>query len=204
MENSTKLNLYVKRVLILIAFTILGIAIGYYGPQIKWPTFSLNKVEQKAQVLSATEKANIDPQVYYEVIDVVDGDTFKVRIQSSILGLANEDITVRMLGVNTPETVDPRKPPGCYGEEASKVTKSLLTDREVRLVLNPNREKVDKYDRLLAFVYLPDGLFLNEYLVREGYAKEYTYGKSYQFQKEFKELEKQAKESKLGLWGKCF
>lgn len=138
----------------------------------------------------------IDETKLYEVSDVVDGDTFKVRVEG-------RSLTVRMLGMNTPETVDPRKAPECYGKEASDETKSLLDGEKVRLVHNPNRETHDKYGRELLYVYRDDGMFVNEFLVKGGFAREYTVGKPYEFQAEFRADEAAAKAAGKGLWGKC-
>ena len=139
---------------------------------------------------------SIDQSRLYPVTYVTDGDTFKVKIGS-------HEITIRMLGINTPETVDPRKPVECYGKEASDETKSLLSGRLVRLKLNPNREEKDKYGRYLAYVYRDDELFVNESLLQNGYAREYTFGTSYMFQKEFRDIEGTAKEKGRGLWESC-
>ncbi len=139
---------------------------------------------------------SIDPERYYEVVSVMDGDTFRARVGWHTL-------TVRMLGIDTPETVDPRKPVQCYGKEASDEVKRLLTDHSVRLRLNPEREELDKYGRHLAYVYLEDGTFLNEHLLESGFAREYTYGKPYIFQKEFRDLEDEARKDGRGLWGEC-
>ncbi len=149
-----------------------------------------------AYVTYAATVVRIDENELYQVAAVLDGDTFKVKV-------GWHQITVRMLGIDTPETVDPRKPEQCYGHEASDETKKLLVGAEVRLKLNPNREDRDKYDRYLAYVYLSDGIFLNEYLLKNGFAREYTYGRSYIYQKEFKNIEKEVKEQEVGLWGRC-
>lgn len=133
---------------------------------------------------------------YYKVDRVLDGDTFDIKV-------GFRKITVRMLGIDTPETVDPRKPEQCYGHEASDETKSLLVGHTVRLEFNPNRERLDKYRRYLAYVYRDDGIFLNEFLLKEGFAREYTFGKPYLKQKEFRGLEKAARAAKSGLWGVC-
>jgi len=131
----------------------------------------------------------------YPVAYVVDGDTFKAKI-------GRKTITVRMLGINTPETVDPRKPAECYGHEASEETRSLLVGHTVRLKANPNREKKDRYGRYLLYVYTGD-LFVNKYLVQDGFAREYTFGKPYSFQAEFKKAEGEAKVAGMGLWAVC-
>ncbi len=138
----------------------------------------------------------IDQEAYYPVTHVLDGDTFKVKI-------GKKEITVRMLGIDTPETVDPRKPSQCYGNEASNETKKLLASTTVQLMLNPKREVLDKYGRYLAYVYLSNGILFNEYLLKNGFAREYTYGKAYSMQKEFKAVESDARKKKMGLWGRC-
>ncbi len=139
---------------------------------------------------------SIDENVYYPVTKVLDGDTIKVKVK-------DKTITVRMLGIDTPETVDPRKEVQCYGKEASDATKGMLSNNSVSLHLNPKREVLDKYGRYLAYVYLEDGTFVNEYLIENGYAKEYTYGKAYSLQSEFRNAEIKARNSNLGLWDAC-
>lgn len=158
----------------------------------------IGETQNQASVIANTNKTDsvIDPKKIYEVTDIIDGDTFKVMN-------GNREVTVRMLGINTPETVDPRKVPECYGKEASDETKELLKGGEVRLELNPNREKYDIYGRILAYVYLPSGLFVNEYLVQNGYAREYTVGSPYEYQKQFQYDQNIAKRASKGLWEMC-
>jgi micrococcal nuclease len=98
--------------------------------------------------------------------------------------------------------VDPRKTVQCYGKEASDHSKYVLSGKNVQLKLNPDREEKDKYGRYLAYVYLGEK-FVNESLLEDGFAREYTFGKPYMYQKEFRELEKVAKEEKRGMWGAC-
>lgn len=138
----------------------------------------------------------VDPDTLHLVASVLDGDTIKVSV-------ASHDITVRLLGIDTPETVDPRKPVQCFGADASQATKELLKGRQVRLVFNPDREMTDKYGRYLAYVYRDDGLLVNEELIREGFAREYTYGKAYSLQKDFRSTEREARADNRGLWGEC-
>lgn len=132
------------------------------------------------------------------VTKTLDGDTFEIKIGKGM-------VKVRMIGIDTPETLDPRKPVQCYGHEASEKTKELLNGRSVSLKLDKTQSSLDKFKRLLAYVHRDDGLFVNQFLLENGYAREYTYNKKYQSQKEFKALEKKAKEEKHGLWGSfCF
>lgn len=132
----------------------------------------------------------------YLVVHVVDGDTFDV------LALG-ERVRVRVLGINTPETVDQTKSVGCYGPEASARAKELLLGQSVQIELEPERERTDNYGRLLAYVWLPDGTFYNDAMIREGYARELTVGRAYSNQREFREAQTQARTAKLGLWDSC-
>ncbi len=142
------------------------------------------------------QNKDLDPDIFYQVASVIDGDTFDI-IKN------DKKETIRILGINTPETVDPRRPVECFGEEASNETKKLLLGNKVRFTLSPNREIKDKYGRYLAYVYREDGLFINQYLIEHGYAREYTYGKAYSMQKIFRQSENKAKNNKEGLWNKC-
>ncbi len=137
-------------------------------------------------------KFDIDKQ--YLVSNVIDGDTLEVKSDSKI-------IKIRMLGVDTPETVDPRKTVQCFGKEASDKTKELLLNKNINIEIDKSQSVYDKYGRILAYVKREDGLFVNEYLIKEGYAHEYTFNIPYGYQKDFKKLEKEAKSKKLGLWG---
>ncbi len=129
------------------------------------------------------------------VLKVVDGDTIELT----------DGRTVRFVGIDTPETVDPRRPVGCFGKEASNETKSLLSGKVV--VLQKDVSDKDKYGRILRYIYLPlengETLFVNDYLVRLGFAKVYTYPPDVKFNTQFRQAESEAKINKRGLWGKC-
>lgn len=129
----------------------------------------------------------------FDVIRITDGDTILIDYNGT-----NEKI--RLIGVNTPETVDPRKIVECFGEEASKYTKLLLENRSVKIEFDESQGKRDKYGRLLAYVFRDDGLFINKNLIDMGYGYEYTYKYPYKYQNEFKGSQKNASLRKLGLW----
>jgi micrococcal nuclease len=120
---------------------------------------------------------------------VVDGDTFETT----------ENEKVRLIGVDTPETVKPNTPVQPYGKEASNFTKSKLTGQKVALELDVQPK--DKYGRTLAYVYLQDGTFFNAELVKEGYARVLTVPPNVKYTDEFVKLQNQAREQKKGLWG---
>lgn len=128
---------------------------------------------------------------------VVDGDTI-----DAVLVDSGERVRVRMLGVNTPETVDPRRPVECFGKEASDFTKSLLTDARVLLEADPQADERDVYGRLLRNVITETGIDVSATLIAEGYAYAYTsFPMDPVRKKQLIDLESQAKEAKRGLWG---
>lgn len=129
----------------------------------------------------------------YPVIKVVDGDTISVDIDGT-------KETIRLIGINTPETVDPRKPVECFGIEASNKAKELLTGKKIVLENDPTQGERDKYDRLLRYVWLEDGTFFNKIMINDGYAYEYTYDTPYKYQAEFEQAEIEARLAKRGLW----
>jgi len=130
---------------------------------------------------------------YYKVTKVIDGDTIHIDMNGA-------DEKVRLIGINTPETVDPRVPVQCFGKEAGERMKELADGKIVRLEYDETQNTRDIYSRLLAYVYLEDGEMLNRKMLAEGYAYEYTYMLPYKYQKEFRDLQSFAKSTSRGLW----
>lgn len=125
----------------------------------------------------------------FSVKRVVDGDTL----------LLNTGKIVRLIGVDTPETKHPRKPVEYYGKEASAFTKKMVGGKEIRLEYD--KKKKDRYGRLLAYVYLIDGTFLNAEIIKHGYGRAYT-KYPFKYLDLFVGLEKEARGNKKGMWGK--
>jgi micrococcal nuclease len=130
------------------------------------------------------------------IVEVVDGDTVDVEV-----GGASE--TVRLLGIDTPETVDPDEPVGCYGPEASERTKALLPPgTEIRL--ERDEEARDRYGRLLAYVHrADDGLFVNEALLREGFATTLLIEPNHAYASQMLAAQDDAQTAGAGLWSAC-
>lgn len=129
-----------------------------------------------------------------KVVKVIDGDTINVDLNGKIE-------TLRLIGIDTPETVDPRKPVQCFGIEASNKAKEVLNGQSVRLEADNTQGERDKYGRLLRYIFLLDGTNFNKMMISEGYAHEYTYQSNpYKYQVEFKQAEGEARENKRGLW----
>ena len=131
----------------------------------------------------------------YRVTEFVDGDTIAVDMNG-----AKEK--VRMIGVDTPETHDPRKSVQCFGQAAADYTKQLIGTNNVRLEADPENTNRDRYNRLLRYVYLPDGRMVNAELIKNGFGFAYTY---FPFSKlnEFRDYEQTAHNANKGLWGSC-
>ncbi len=132
-------------------------------------------------------------ETLYLVTRVVDGDTFDVNING-------QTKRIRLIGVDTPETVDPRKPVQCFGKEASNKAVELLLNKKVKLDADSTQGETDKYGRLLRYAIREDGLFYNKWIIENGYAHEYTYNTPYKYQTEFKKAEQEAQSQKRGLW----
>jgi micrococcal nuclease len=127
------------------------------------------------------------------VTRVVDGDTAHVEIDG-------RDVTVRFIGIDTPESVAPDQPVECYGPEASAYTRDRLEGVQVRLEYDVERE--DRYGRTLAYVWLGDELF-NETLVRQGYALVTTFPPNVEYVGRFTAAQRDAREHGRGLWDAC-
>lgn len=127
----------------------------------------------------------------YRVTRVIDGDTIVVLIDGV-------EKTVRYIGIDTPETVHPTKPAGCFGVEASAKNKELLSSGYVRLVKDIS--ETDKYGRLLRYVYVGD-TFVNLALVEGGYANASTYPPDVAHTELFLTAEDAARSAQRGLWG---
>lgn len=180
-----------KRILAFMLSFILGLlAILLGGPLFQTPgSLLLQNDSNTSNIFNKNAK--------YEVISVVDGDTIKIQNGSEIE-------TVRLIGVDTPETVHPSKPVECYGKEASNFLKNLLENTQVYIELDNSQNERDTYGRLLAYVYLPDKTLVNQLIIAQGYGFEYTYKVPYKFQREFKQAQEVAREEERGLWGaKC-
>jgi micrococcal nuclease len=139
------------------------------------------------------EEVAAGDEVTAAVTRVVDGDTIAVEIDGG-------EERVRYIGVDTPESVVPGEPVECYGPEASRFNARLVEGREVRLVFDSERR--DRYERLLAYVYVGD-TFVNAELVRRGFATTLTIPPNDTFADRLARLEERAASAGRGLWGAC-
>lgn len=193
MYSNTKLLISATFLIISLGFSLLWFGLDQNPEKVvDFESVTTSKVEDSIASDSSTLGFEQERGL---VVKVVDGDTFKLE----------NGVTVRMVGVDTPETKDPRRPVGCFGKEASSETKSLIEGKVV--ILQKDVSETDKYKRLLRYVYLPlengETLFINDYLIREGFATVLTYPPDVKYTEQFLEAQKDAKLNNRGLWGRC-
>jgi len=182
--------------ILLFGIGLLALAFTLLGAQNREVVATTPSVPQLANVTtSMTDGATTPPHPKntYPVAKVIDGDTISIIKDG-------KTVTLRLVGLDTPEMVDPRKPVQCFGKAASDKAKELLAGKTVRLEFDSSQGLLDKYGRTLAYVFLSNGTLFNEYMIAEGYGHEYTYNLPYKYQREFKEAESRAREEKRGLW----
>ncbi len=127
------------------------------------------------------------------VVRVVDGDTIVVRVDG-------REQRVRYIGVNTPESVDPRREVQCFGREAASRNRELVAGKTIWL--EKDVSETDRFGRLLRYVWV-EGKLVNAELLSAGYARATTYPPDVRHAEEFGALEREARESGRGLWGQC-
>ena len=179
------------RIIFIFAIVLFSFVASYNGRDVSLHT-------QEALLPATTSQKDVvstDAQgrVLYKVIKVVDGDTIEILKNG-------KRVKVRLIGIDTPELVDPRRPVQCFGREASAEAHRLLDGTTVVIETDSSQDTYDKYGRLLAYVFLSDGTFVNERMIAEGFAHEYTYYIPYKYQSDFKKSEKAAREGNKGLW----
>ncbi len=187
--------------LISVTLTLIGYLLGYLRksstPNSLNPQASPTpQVSQALSAVTSVDNTNTG-EIGYKVTKVIDGDTIQIE----------GGYKIRYIGIDAPETVDPKRPVGCYGRQASDKNKELVLGKNI--IPEKDVSETDKFGRLLRYVYLagPEAssgsVFVNDYLVRSGYAKVSTYPPDVKYQQQFLESERYARENNLGLWGKC-
>ncbi|KRF04480.1 hypothetical protein ASG89_21785 [Paenibacillus sp. Soil766] len=144
---------------------------------------------------SASSTKENSKRIPAKVVRVVDGDTMKVSFAEG--GQVKEE-TIRLLLVDTPESVDPEKPVQPFALDASNYAKTMLTGKDVQLELDVSER--DKYGRLLCYLYIGDHMF-NELLLENGYARvAYIYPPNVKYVDQFREIQKKAQQKALNIW----
>jgi endonuclease YncB( thermonuclease family) len=155
---------------------------------------SFQTVSKETNALAEVDYRNMEKA---HVERVVDGDTIEL----------NTGQKVRYIGIDTPETKHPSKPVQCFGKEASKKNTELVEGKDV--LMEKDVSNTDRYGRLLRYIYLPnpdatdEAIFVNEYLVEQGYAHLLTYPPDVKYDQLLRSAETQAREEGKGLWSAC-
>jgi len=175
-----------KRILLILAIFIVGLLTNQFAPKNTSTTKPIKVTGEATSTasLTATNSATV------RVIRVIDGDTIEIENGQK----------VRYIGIDTPESVDPGRPVQCFGREASAENKRLVEGKVVRL--EKDITETDTYGRLLRYVYVDD-LFINDYLVRQGFAHASTFPPDVKFAKQFVKAQEEAMDNNRGLWGGC-
>jgi micrococcal nuclease len=179
-----------KKIGILVA-GLLTIIVG--AVLASWPFWKQVSILPETTSLESPIEETADHSLDGAIDRVIDGDTVDVW-------QGGETVRVRLLGVDTPESVDPRKGVECFGIEAGEHLRTLLDNHIVTLEYDQSQGQIDKYGRTLAYLLLPDGTNVNKKMISDGYAYEYTYGEPYRYQSDFKLAEAEARETQIGLW----
>lgn len=129
----------------------------------------------------------------YTVRSVVDGDTMKIERDGRL-------VTVRIIGINTPESVDRRRAVECFGKEAAARATQALLGASVTLERDTTQADTDRYGRLLRHVVFADGRQFGEMMIAEGFAYEYTYDAPYAYQQRYKDAQSLARQQQRGMW----
>jgi endonuclease YncB( thermonuclease family) len=185
-----KNNPILKSILVLIVVSIFGY-LSLDVPQV----FVEDLVETQLESLDQKESEDVGlVQDWYQVLSVIDGDTLRVDVDG-------QSQTVRVLGIDTPETEFSPVGEECHATEATAYAKHLLEGNKVQLEFDPAQPKTDVYDRLLAYVQLPEGKDFGELMIADGFAREYTYkNNTYSKQALYKKVENTAKGKQKGVW----
>ncbi len=171
----------------LIALALLG------GCRIDTPPDITGGIGTAAPSPTATSDQTGAPErVEARVVRVVDGDTIRVSVGGHVY-------TVRYIGIDTPETKHPSKPVQWMGPEATRANQELVAWQTI--YLEKDVSETDRYGRLLRYVFLADGTFVNAELVRTGYAHAVTYPPDVKYQDLLLQMQVEAREQERGLWG---
>lgn len=170
---------------------VVGVVLVFgVAQQAGWLPDSAQQTGKKAAQTAGQNQPGL-----YSIDHFVDGDTISVNMNG-------KKETIRMIGVDTPETHKPHTPVQCYGPAAAAYTKTIIGTNKVRLQSDPDSTDRDRYNRLLRYVYLPDGRLVQKELIQNGYGFAYT---QFPFTKsdEFVQAQAAAKDGNKGLWDNC-
>lgn len=179
---------------LLLAIIVTVIALGFSSVGLDIPKAVIREAVEN-QLDTSPAKGTGAVLATAKVQYVIDGDTIVVLH-------SGEEMRVRILGINTPETAGSPKGAECYGDKATERAEELLEGRNVALETDNTQDTYDVYDRLLAYVSV-DGVDFGEQMISEGFAREFTYRVAYKKQSLYRSAERVAKDTGQGLWQTC-
>lgn len=177
-----------KRLLTLVALSFISAGIAYFPRSIFFPQ-PAKKTPEITHVAGATTTIVASGE---EVVvkRVIDGDTIELASGQK----------VRYIGMDTPELVHPKKPVECFAQQAKAENQALVEGKTVRL--EKDVSETDKYGRILRYVYV-DNTFVNDHLVRMGFAHVSTYPPDVRYANQFIAAQKEARDNNRGVWAGC-
>ena len=181
--------------IIAVLILVSGIAIGFglsskSKPQIPQSSKQEVRGEQVEQTQESSPQMLAANRQSVKVTRVIDGDTIEIESGQK----------VRYIGIDTPETVHPDMKVQCFGKEAAVKNKELVEGKTVEL--EKDVSETDKYGRLLRYVYAED-IFVNDFLIRQGFAHASTYPPDVKYQDQLRAAEEEARSNNRGLWSQC-
>lgn len=189
MKNNAGIKLLTGILIVAIMITALGgMSSLYFYNKNRTPA------NEEIEALNNTPDNNtpINDGIYF-VESVIDGDTFKVNYKG-------QHVSVRLIGLNSPEIATSNTSAECFGGEATAYLKNIIEGKYIGLSIDPKQDMNDRYGRLLRYAYLDDGTDIGSHIISDGYGREYTYDGEYYYQARYKQLQSEAMNNKLGLW----
>ena len=177
-----------RRIPVYATLLLAALLVGRWYVDTRWTTETVQALAAGHIASTATEAADLPADLELRTVTrVVDGDTL----------VLDGGERVRLIGVDTPETVHPTKPVEYFGREASAFAKRMAEGQEVHLEYEYPTQ--DRYGRTLAYVYLRDGTLLNKEIIEQGYGHAYTRF-PFAMMEEFREAQREARAAGRGLW----
>jgi micrococcal nuclease len=192
-KNKRKIFFVVAVIICVVLFAFVVAWILFSFGKSKHPIISEPIISDTLPIASDTSSDELSDKNEESalVAYIVDGDTIELE----------NGQRVRYIGIDTPESVDERTSVQCFGKEASKKNAELVLNKRVRL--EKDVSETDKYGRLLRYVYVDD-VFVNDFLVREGYAYAASFPPDVKYRDKLHLAEQDAREANIGLWNYCF
>lgn len=183
--------------LVTIGLTILVFLLGtLFGQERLIREYIEPQIPRLAEEIIKKQDRATENTPYYDVVRIADGDTLTIEQD-------NTKVTLRLLGIDTPEKDGPFTDQECYGDEATMTITNIIGDEKVRYEFDESSDAYDRYDRALVYLYTEDGVFVNAELVARGAARLYEQNTIHREYNLLKRLSEEARVEGRGLWTAC-